>query len=72
MKLAKKWAKHLPLGQKTSDAKFDLMKIFSKLFQGIGRLLGEYKIDLKTDLKLEQLPTRNIPEAFREQLKETQ
>ena len=68
-KLAKKWAKHLSLGHKIVDVKSDLMTIFSKLCEGIGRLLGEYKIEFKPDAKPVHLSTRNIPEALRALLK---
>ena len=65
-KLAKKWAKHPPLGQNTGDAKSDLIEIVPKLFKGICRLPGEYKIELRPDAKLIHLPVRNILETLKE------
>ena len=45
-KLSHKWKEHLPLGIKSGDTKQDLMQIFPKLFEGIGRLLCEDWFDL--------------------------
>ena len=56
-------------GHKTGDVKSEVMKIFPKLFKGVGRLPGEYKIELKPDTELMHLPARNVSETLREPLK---
>ena len=67
--LAKKWRDHLPLC-KSGDAKRELMRIFPKLFKGIGSLGGEYHIDFKPDAMSIHLLARNVQEALREPFKQ--
>ena len=69
-KLFKKWRYHLPFGKKSGDPKKDLMLIFNEQFKGIGKVPGQYLIELKEGATIVQLPVRNIPEALHMPLKE--
>ena len=62
-KLPKKWAKHLPIRDKTGDVNSDMMKIFLKLFEGIGKLPVEYKIEFKSNAKLSAPPCQKHPRS---------
>ena len=45
-KLSHKWKEHLPLGSKSGNTKQGLIQVFLKLFEGIGRLPSNNRIEL--------------------------